>query len=821
MNAKLKYFSLFFIGVFATKAQLLVSTNNNAATLVNQIVGNNVTITNPVLICNQDASGLFISNGSNVGLPSGIILSTGKAVGAMGPNSQKDYSDCFISNTSFADPNILALEPEAKYDGCILEFDIIPICNTLQIRYVFGSEEYPEYVDSKFNDVFGFFVTGPNPGGGNYNGYNIARLPNGTPVSINTINNGTANFGPCKNCLYYVDNFGGSTVQYDGLTVPLTASVNVVPCSTYHLKLAIADAGDCRYDSGVLLEYQGISCANSQIPIIAGSATTSVCDLNNGVAQANVSNYNGPISYNWSPGGQTTAAATNLSPGTYVCTIGFQLPCPYTKTLSVVVPHNPGFSVSNAITNVKCPQDITGSATVTPLGGTGPYNYVWNTIPPQSVNTATALGFGKYVCTITDALGCSRKDTVDIYATTTLTLNPTSIKAICTQTNGSAFANANGGVGPYTYSWNTVPVQTTSSASGLLPAVYSVSVTDTDGCTRSAFVTVSDSFPIISVSDSIIQATCNHGNGSILLTGIKGGTSPYSYSWSNGETLPDNVGIPAGTYTLNVKDANTCPASFIFNVNNFNYLPILQSQKDDKCDQKKGWANALVIGGTGPFNYNWSPASIGSQTTATATKIGQGVYTVTVTDALGCIGSSVFTIINENDPFYGTAQITPHEAQAGENFNVVLHPGGIWTLSSGRTKDGALILDTTVTLNYPEFGDYYINYSLISINGCKTTFKYDFFIKDYMTLYFPNTFTPNDDRVNDVYYAIGTLVKEFKMSIYDRWGERVFITDDLYKGWDGKIKNGHATEDVYTYRASAVDYFGKRWDYTGNINLIR
>ncbi|HRD38464.1 MAG TPA: choice-of-anchor L domain-containing protein, partial [Bacteroidia bacterium] len=92
---------------------------------------------------------------------------------------------------------------------------------------------------------------------------------------------------------------------YDGFTTPLTASVNVTPCQTYHLKLAIADAGDCDYDSGVFLEYQGISCSQAQIPSVATQTTASFCDLNNGSATATVGNYTGTATYLWSPGGQT------------------------------------------------------------------------------------------------------------------------------------------------------------------------------------------------------------------------------------------------------------------------------------------------------------------------------------------------------------------------------------------------------------------------------------------------------------------------------------------------------------------------------------
>ncbi|MGZ3883921.1 MAG: choice-of-anchor L domain-containing protein, partial [Bacteroidia bacterium] len=525
MKIQLKYLVALCFFTLGAKAQLLVSNNSSASTLVDQIVGNNVTITNPVLKCNPSASGLFLTNNSNLGLNNGIILATGNASGAMGPNNDTKHGTCFDANSSFYDPQLSAIEPNATYDGCVLEFDIKPICNTLQIRYVFGSEEYPEYVDSKYNDIFGFFITGPNPAGGSYSAQNIAKLSTGAAVAINNVNNGHHNAGPCMNCSYYVDNTGSSTIQYDGMTTPLTASVNVTPCQTYHLKLAIADAGDCDYDSGVFLEYKGISCANSQIPAVASNTTVSLCDLNNGSATANVTNYAGSVSYVWSPGGQTGATATNLAPGNYICTMSFQLPCPYTKTVAAVVPHNAGFTFSNAITNIKCPQDVNGSATVTPTGGNSPYNYSWNTSTPQTSASANGLGLGTYICTISDAAGCVKKDSVKIFASTTLASAPTASSALCTNSTGIAYANATGGVAPYTYSWSTTPVQTASSATSLFPGTYSVTVTDKDGCIKTAAVTVNDFFPTILLNDSIVHTTCGQSDGAIYIGNITGGTN--------------------------------------------------------------------------------------------------------------------------------------------------------------------------------------------------------------------------------------------------------------------------------------------------------
>lgn len=808
---------LLLLTVNLLDAQLLVSPNNNAATLVNQIVGNNVTITNAVINCGSGGSGIFLSNNSNIGLNNGILLTTGKATNAMGTNNDADKGECFNTNSSISDPQLIAIEPKATYDGCVLEFDIKPICNTLQIKYVFGSEEYPEFVGSQFNDAFGFFIWGPNPAGGTYNGNNIARLPNSTQVTINNINNGSTNSGPCTNCGFYVNNTGGGTIQYDGFTTPLTASANVTPCQTYHLKLAIADAGDCDYDSGVFLEYQGISCSQAQIPTVATQTTTSFCDLNNGSATATVGNYTGTATYLWSPGGQTSATAVNLAPGNYQCQITFQNPCPYTKTITVQVPHSTGFGVTQSITNIKCPQDVNGSATVVPNGGNAPFTYSWNTNPVQTSATATGLGLGTYVCTITDATGCVKKDSVRIFATTTLTMAPTSNPALCNNATGEAMANTLGGVPPYTYVWNTSPVQTSSIAVNLLPGNYSVTVTDNDGCIKTLSVNVSNFEPAIAILDSVVHATCNQPNGAIIIDTLIGGTYPYTFNWSGGQTTQSVSGLAPGAYSVTIRDANNCPAAKLYAVNNFTYLPINSVVKDDKCDQKKGEATATVLGGTAPISYTWS----NGQTTQTASGLGAGSYNVIVKDAVGCTNTAVFNVSNYNDSFNGYVTINPRDPSVNENFQISIHPTSLWTVDFAGLNTGFMLRDTVAVLNLSEYGWYYVNYFLVSDNGCRTTIKFDFFVKDFMTLYFPNTFTPNADGVNDIYYAVGTLVKEFKMQIYDRWGEQVFNTDDLYKGWDGKYKGSLVKEDTYTYKALAKDYFGKAYNFTGHINVIR
>jgi len=129
-----------------------------------------------------------------------------------------------------------------------LEFDFIPSSDSVEFRYVFASEEYPEFVNASFNDVFGFFISGQNPTGGAYSNLNIARIP-GTnlPISIDNVNS-------TSHSQFYINNSGNSRIVFDGMTFVLTAKALVVPCQTYHIKIAIGDVMDGIYDSGVFLE---------------------------------------------------------------------------------------------------------------------------------------------------------------------------------------------------------------------------------------------------------------------------------------------------------------------------------------------------------------------------------------------------------------------------------------------------------------------------------------------------------------------------------------------------------------------------------------
>jgi hypothetical protein len=269
----MKAINLFILGVVTitnSYAQLTVQNTQTPAQLVqNVLVGGGVQIFNinfngvPGNTITPQA-GTFNGVNSNIGINNGILLTTGDINVAPGPNNSGSSSTT-TNPPSGSDPDLNTISGNITYDKAVLEFDFIPIGDTVKFKYVFGSEEYPEFVNSGFNDAFGFFLSGPGINGPyTNNAINIALIPGTTtPVTINNVNNGTSNTGPCMNCAYYVDNTGGTTVQYDGFTTVLTAIAAPLTCGdTFHIKMAVADVGDDAWDSGVFLEAGSFSSNN-------------------------------------------------------------------------------------------------------------------------------------------------------------------------------------------------------------------------------------------------------------------------------------------------------------------------------------------------------------------------------------------------------------------------------------------------------------------------------------------------------------------------------------------------------------------------------
>lgn len=716
MRALQLLIALFLICSINAFGQLAVTPNNDANALLSAIIGQGVTVSNVTINCPNGGAGTFTGGGgTNLGLSSGMVLTTGSATNTAGPNDV----DWITTNhgVSFNDADLLALEPLARFDPCILEFDIIPTCGTLSINYVFGSDEYMFYVNSGFNDAFGFFITGPNPGGGNYNALNIARIagPN-IPVTIDNINLN-------NNSAYYVDNDDGTClglppfipfpvtctnpyyIQYNGFTVPLTASIAVTPCVTYRMKLAIADAGDGDIDSGVFFAGSGVNGGGLFCQGAANLALTFTTNLtctapNSGTATVNPTGGTPPYTYLWSDG-QTTQTATGLSAGTYDVTVTDNA-CSSSNTNFSITLSTTGPTITFTKTDIPCNGGTTGSATVNITGGTAPTTILWS----NGVTTASnpGLAAGTYDVTVTDNIGCLAIGSVTIAQASTLSATATATASACGATGtGTVSVTATGGTPPYTYLWSNGP--TTATQNNLAAGTYDVTVTDNAGCTflASATVTTPTSFTL---ATTVTNGNCSSPNSASIDLTVTGGTAPITFAWSNAAVTEDISNLTAGTYTVTVTDGNGCIEIIASNVTVPAPVTVTIANTPVSCNgANDGTATVTATAGTAPYTYLWSNAG----TTASINGLAGGTYDVTVTGTDGCSATATTTVseptalnvsIAANDPTCpalnnGDATATPTSGTAP--YTYLWSNGDITSTSAGLVADSYSVVITDAT----------------------------------------------------------------------------------------------------------------------------
>jgi len=277
-------------------AQLTVTNTLSPTQLVEQVlVGQGVSVSNVTLNgvpanSTHDQVGAFNGSNSNLGLATGIVMATGRIPVVTGPNLDMSASLSPSSSFNQADPDLMQISTTIMLrDQAILEFDFVPTGDTVSFRFVFASEEYPEYVCSMWNDVFGFFLSGPGINGTFTNdAINLALVPGSqVPIAINTVNSGLPGVlgqgaSTCmasdpnwqSNAQYYVNNGSGTSMQMDGFTVPLVAGARVQCGQSYHIKIALSDAGDASVDSAVFLEGGSFSSTGG----LTANITTSTGD---------------------------------------------------------------------------------------------------------------------------------------------------------------------------------------------------------------------------------------------------------------------------------------------------------------------------------------------------------------------------------------------------------------------------------------------------------------------------------------------------------------------------------------------------------------
>ncbi len=562
-------------------AQITVQNTLSPSDLVQTVLlGNGVTASNITYngsaVNAQSVKGnvtFFNAASTTFPLASGVLLTTGNGVGAVGPNNSGSFTNNSPATPNVSsDPDLNAIANGSVTNGVVLEFDFIPTGDTISFRYIFGSDEYPEFSPSSYNDAFGFFLSGPNPLGGNYTSTNLALIPStSTPVTIN-------NVGPSSNTTYYVNNLAGAAygtaIQYDGTTTILTSIAHVICGQTYHIKLAISNVGDQAYDSGVFLEAESFSSPGVAVAVATVTGDTTVIENCtdaqfifsrpiNEVGDTLIINYtiggtatqgtdynNLPNPITFLPGQDSvvitlTPFADGLSEGPESVIITVQLITECGDTIESVgvlyIIEGPTLPFNAPNRNYMCFTD-SAMVTATASGGFPPYNYVWQN-QTQTNDTIyvpiTQNGTTSYVVTATDACGNTGTDTVNVIMNQTLVIDTmmTFLASACTPDGAVSGAGA-GITGVPVYHWegpNTGgPSQINATVmQNLSPGWYVFSITD-DVCkvVDSVFLG-NEPAPMAQINPSATTGcdpfTVTLGNGSQNATS-------YEWDFGNGNT---------------------------------------------------------------------------------------------------------------------------------------------------------------------------------------------------------------------------------------------------------------------------------------------
>ena len=390
-------------------------------------------------------------------------------------------------------------------------------------------------------------------------------------------------------------------------------SLNNVSFGSY--TVTISDAAGCSATGTAILNPLNVSCTSS-----------SICGVANASAQAEGGTP--PYNYQWSTGG-TMQTISNVPPGIYTVTVTDSNSC--TKSSTCLIANSAGIDSLNCIVgNINCYGDTNGWINVFSIaGGTAPFTYMWSNAFTSS--SISGLGEGTYTVTITDANGCIATCESIITSPSVLSTSCSAMPLSCFGINdGTVDVAASGGTPGYNYLWSNAI--TTSAISGLVAGTYTVTVTDVNGCIATC-ESIITSPSALSISCSAMPASCFETNNGTVDVEASGGTPGYNYLWSNALTTSYISGLAAGTYTLTVTDANGCIAtceSIIAALTKMcTAMPVSCFGIND------GTTAVAVSGGTPVYNYMWNNAA----TTSSISGLEAGTYTVTVTDANGCIAT--------------------------------------------------------------------------------------------------------------------------------------------------------------------------------------
>lgn len=821
-----------------------------------------------------DGIGYFDNGGEVIGIDEGIIFATGPIGNALGPNENTETSGELNSG---GDGDLDRLASADVSDAVGFEFDFVPLDSLVTFRYVFASEEYCEYAGSKFNDVFGFFISGPGINGSfSDNGENVALLPGTNDyVSINSVNH-------LNNSEYYISNelredarscnkpFAGtsfaSLIEYDGFTRVLTATLRLEPCQTYHLRLVVGDVSDNLFDSAVFLEAESFNIGGSATvaaeTTIDPEAVLEGCPNGQFVFQrVDEETIDQPLEVNFElssastaeegvdfdplprtvfiPAGAMTAElpvqvisdGVEEAPETILLELSYPCDC-VTGQATMTIADPPPIELS--IPDVETCQNTEAVLAPEISGGTPPFTFSWSDGTADSLLSVTVAASTAYTLNITDACGltATRQGRVEVVEPPRAEIS--GYDKICPGENGRLQVQF-GGAPPWSFTYSIDGVEA-GAVRDIRVNPYPLPVQQEGTYELTSFndgrcagigagagtVEVSN----IEVRADIQPVSCNGLSDGKIELDVRGGTFPYSYQWDQGRGDRSNLqNVEAGTYKLTVTDADGCQVTYTYQVGSPAPLqPVTFECLDLGTDSILFTTN----GGTPPYRFSVDGINYSDRSLFRQLEEGR-FYTLIIRDQKGCRLEQDFIMpANTNEYIELTREV---QAILGERFQLnpqLLIPTSLVERVRWSPPTHLSCVDCLQPSLDPQDNRTY-TVRVTDKFGCWDEATVIVNVNRRPSVFIPSAFSPNNDGSNDHFliFADPDQVNNVKkLQVYNRWGNLLFEVRDVQPndpayGWDGRFRGQFQKPGVYLFVAEIELVNGSTLMETGDVVLMR
>lgn len=464
----------------------------------------------------------------------------------------------------------------------------------------------------------------------------------------------------CDNIYVGVKN----TAMLYNASLTLAQTINLAD-TVYDLKLGqnqlLYACGKAYVSAISITTGNAVSLSTSSTPVSCGCDGTATATLTTtcpGTATVTYSWSTNPVQYG--------SAATGLCPGTYTVTASLGCARVYSDTVNIA-PAPGALTYSAAVTHAACSVSNNGSITISASGGQAPYTYAWSN--GATTPGVTGLAAGTYTCVLSDAGGCT--DTIiETVNQSSPVIATALLSAMSCTGNAAATASVSGGTAPYTYAWSSGGNAATEN--NLAAGTYTCTVTDVNGCTDTAVVTVTLPSPVIA-SVTVNNVACFGGNSGSAAVSASG-AAPFTYSWSPAVSVTANANnLAAGTYSCIVTDDNGCADTVTAVIAQNPAIALNITSVNVSCyGAADGSAAVTASGGSGTFSYSWQPSG---GTAAAAVNLAAGTYTCFVTDGAGCV-SNTSSIITQPPALQVNAVTAPVTCSGGSDGSASVAPSG-------------------------------------------------------------------------------------------------------------------------------------------------